>query len=290
MTLTDIFVSPFTDYLFMRRALVASIAIALGGAPLGVVLVLRRMTLVGDAISHALLPGVAVAYLFFGFSMQAFALGGTAAGLCIALIAGGLTRVSQIKEDASFTGIYLISLAAGVLIISLHGSSVDLMHVLFGNVLAISADALQYVCLITSFSLLMLAVLYRRIVAQCFDAGFLQALGVRTAMTDLAFLGLLVLNLVSALQALGALMALSVMVLPAIASRFWCQRMDGSMCFSVLASIISSYAGLLLSYHANLPSGPSIVLFAGSIYLFSVICGSHGSVLSRLRSRSHFAS
>jgi zinc/manganese transport system permease protein len=283
-------IAPFADYGFMRRALVACVAIAIGGVPLGAFLVLRRMTLVGDAISHAILPGVSLAFLYFGLSLTAMTAGGLAAGLLIALVAGTLTRFTQLKEDASFTGAYLLSLAFGVLIISMHGSSVDLMHVLFGNVLAINDTSLLLVCAIASISALLLAVLYRPLIIECFDPSFLRAVGGKGTWVSQLLLVLVVMNLVAAFQALGTLMALGVMVLPAIASRFWANSIDGMIGFSVTTSLAASFCGLLLSYHFNLPSGPAIVLTAGALYVASVVFGRYGSLGARLLPHKHFAS
>ena len=137
MSLYSYILDPFVSYGFMRRALTACTALSVGGAPLGVFLVLRRMALVGDAMSHAILPGASLAFLFFGLSLWPMTLGGLLAGLLVALAAGIVTRFTQLKEDASFTGAYLLSLALGVLVISIKGSTIDLMHVLFGNVLAV---------------------------------------------------------------------------------------------------------------------------------------------------------
>src|SRR2546430_1092608 len=109
MTLYEYAFQPFADYLFMRKALTACTALAIGGAPLGVFLVLRRMALVGDAMSHAILPGVSIAFLFFGLSLEAMTLGGLIAGLLVAAMAGAITEFTQLKEDASFTGAYLLS-------------------------------------------------------------------------------------------------------------------------------------------------------------------------------------
>lgn len=291
MTITDLFFTPFMDYAFMRRALASCVAIAVSGAPLGMFLVLRRMTLAGDAISHAIFPGVALAFMFFGFSLPAMTVGGIGTGLLIAIIAGMLTHFTQIKEDASFTATYLLSLAAGVLMLSLHGSSMDVMHVLFGNVLAVSRESLMMVCCIASFSALILAAIYRSLILYCFDPGFLKTTGNRTLLLNIAFLSLVVLNLVSAFQTLGTLMALSLIVLPAIASRFWTSNIDSAVLFSVLASLFSSYAGLLLSFHVNkLPSGPAIVIFAGIIYLVSIIFGRIGSLRLHFSSSKHFTS
>jgi zinc/manganese transport system permease protein len=290
MSLYQFALEPFVDYGFMRRSLAACAAIAIGGAPLGVFLVLRRMSLVGDAISHAILPGAAIAFLFFGLSLTAMAAGGLVAGLLIALIAGSLTRVTQLKEDASFTGTYLLSLALGVLIIASKGNAVDLMHVLFGNVLAIDNSSLLLICVIASVSALTLAGIYRTLIVECFDSGFLRAAGGNGAWVHQLFLVLLVLNLVSAFQALGTLMALGLMVLPAIAVRFWTQSIDGAVALSIASSFAASFVGLLLSYHLNLPSGPAIVLTAGMFYLASVAFGRYGSLREHFLHRRHFAS
>jgi zinc/manganese transport system permease protein len=290
MTFYQIAIAPFADYGFMRRSLTACAAISFGGAPLGVFLVLRRMALVGDAISHAILPGAALAFLFFGLSLPIMAMGGLAAGILIALIAGSLTRFTQLKEDASFTGTYLLSLAIGVLIIVAKGSAVDLMHVLFGNVLAIDDTSLLIVCGIASISLLTLAAIYRTLIVECFDAGFLRSMGNGGAWVNQIFLILLVLNLVGAFEALGTLMALGLMVLPAIAVRFWTQSIDGAVLLAIAASFIASFTGLLLSYHFNLPSGPAIVLTAGTFYVASVVFGRYGSLRVHFLPRRHFAS
>ncbi|NDE90014.1 MAG: metal ABC transporter permease, partial [Alphaproteobacteria bacterium] len=142
MTAYDAIIAPFTDYAFMRRALIACMALALGGTPLGTFMALRRMALVGDAMSHAILPGVSIAFVFFGLAIWPMTFGGLAAGIIVSLAAVLLTRVTQLKEDASFTLSYLLSIATGVVILSLKGNNVDLLHLLFGNILAIDNDAL----------------------------------------------------------------------------------------------------------------------------------------------------
>ncbi len=136
---------------FMRRALVASIALGLGSGPVGVLLMLRRMSSVGDAMSHAVLPGAAIGFLIAGgVSLPAMGLGGLVAGLSVALLSGLVSRTTPLREDASFASFYLASLALGVLIVSLRGSNMDLLHVLFGTILAIDATALYLVGSIAS--------------------------------------------------------------------------------------------------------------------------------------------
>ena len=284
MLAVNLLTDPFTHYAFMRRALAACAALALGGTPLGVFMTLRRMTLVGDAMSHAILPGVALAFLAFGLSLGPMTLGGLVTGVAVALAAVLLTRFTSLKEDAAFTLLYLLSIAVGVILISLKGSSVDLLHLLFGNILAIDRDSLVLVGSATCLSLIVIAVLYRRLVIECFDPDFLKAT-THGGWTSHVFFGLLMINLIAAFQALGTLMALGLMLLPAIAARFWTRNIDGAVPLSILLALLSSVAGLLLSYYAEIPSGPSVVLVAGILGLVSAFIGRYGSVASTVLGR-----
>ena len=281
--LATLFFSPFLDFIFMRHALVACLALSLGCGPLGVFLVLRRMSLVGDALTHAVLPGVALGFLVSGLSLYAMTLGGFATGLAVALLAGAVTRLTVIREDASFAAFYLISLASGVLIISVRGTNIDLIHVLFGTILAVDDAALLLVATITTVSLLSLAVIYRPLVVECVDPGFLRSVGGHGAATHFIFLILVVLNLVAGFQALGTLMAVGLMMVPAVSARFWARQVWSSALVAVAIAILSGYSGLLLSFHANLPSGPCIILAAGLCYAFSVVFGMQGSIYARHR-------
>ncbi len=281
------FLAPFQDFLFMRHALVACLALALGCGPVGVLLVLRRMSLVGDALSHAVLPGAALGFLFAGLSLYAMTIGGLIAGLVVALLAGAVTRLTSLREDASFAALYLISLASGVLIVSLRGSSIDLIHVLFGTILAVDDAALILVAAITTVTLLILALIYRPLLVECFDPGFLRSVGGKGAAMHFIFLVLVVLNLVAGFQALGTLMAVGLMMVPAVSARFWARQVWSTALAAVVIAMLSGYTGLLLSFHVNLPSGPSIILTAGCCYVFSVAFGVHGSIYGRHRKGEH---
>lgn len=285
--LTDLLVQPFVEFAFMRRALVASVALALGCGPVGVFLILRRMSLVGDGLSHAVLPGAAVAFVFAGLSLTAMAAGGFVAGVLTALAAGGLSRLTPLREDATFAAFYLISLAIGVMIVSIHGSSVDLMHVLFGSVLAVDDAALHLVAGVATVSMLALALLYRALVIECFDPEFLRALGGPGAAIHAVFLVLVVANLVAAFQALGTLMAVGLMMLPAAAARFWARAVWSLMCVAALIGMVSAYAGLVLSFSIDTPSGPSIILSAGVVYALSVVFGPVGGLVAQSLPRRH---
>jgi zinc/manganese transport system permease protein len=287
MTLYDVALAPFAEFGFMRRALVGCLALALSCGPIGTILVIRRMSLMGDALSHAVLPGAALGFITAGLSLPAMSLGGIVAGLVVALLSGLVTRLTPLREDASFAGFYLISLALGVLLVSIHGSNVDLLRLLFGSILAVDDAALILIGGITTASLLLLAVIYRPLVVECFDPGFLRAVGGRGGLVHTLFLALVVFNLVAGFQALGTLMAVGLMMLPAAAARFWVRELWSLSAASSALALGSGFLGLLLSYHLDLPSGPAIVLVAGLGYLISVALGPRDSLRALYVRRSH---
>jgi zinc/manganese transport system permease protein len=274
----DLLLAPF-EFEFMRRALVGAIAIALGGAPVGVFLMLRRMSLTGDAMAHAILPGAALGYLVAGLSLPAMTLGGILAGIVVAMLAGLVARFTPLKEDASLAAFYLISLALGVILVSLKGSNVDLLDVLFGTVLALDDAALILLASIATVTLATLAILYRPLVLECVDPGFLRSVSRAGGPTHLVFLGLVVLNLVGGFQALGTLLAVGLMMLPAASSRFWSADVTTMIAAATAIGIASAICGLLLSYHAELPAGPAVILVAGGVYLVSMALGREGGLV-----------
>jgi len=280
-------IDPFIEFSFMRRALAGCLALSLGAPPIGVFLMLRRMSLMGDAMSHAVLPGVAIGYLLFGLSLPAMSLGGFVAGFAVALAAGLVARSTVLREDASLAGFYLVSLAAGVLIVSVRGNNIDLLHVLFGTVLALDDSAVILVASIATVSLIVLAVIYRPLVLECFDPQFLRSASRWSSPTHLIFLVLVVLNLVAGFQALGTLMAVGIMLLPAVTARFWAEDVSGLILVAVACAFAASLAGLLLSYYANVPTGPAIILICGVFYLLSMLLGTRGGLVWNLVPRRH---
>jgi zinc/manganese transport system permease protein len=270
----------------MRRALIACLALSIGSGPIGVLLMLRRMSLVGDALSHAVLPGAAVGFLVAGLSLWAMGLGGLVVGLAVALLSGLVSRATALREDATFAGSYLASLALGVLIVSTHGSNIDLLHVLFGAILAIDDNALDLMGAIASVSTLALAAIYRPLILECFDPGFLRAVGGRGSFYHLV---LVVLNLVAGFEALGTLMAVGLMMLPALAARFWAATVPGMMGAAAAFAFAAGLIGLSVSYRFGLPSGPAVVLTASAFYAASLVLGRNGGFLRRWSPRPHLA-
>src|SRR5258708_33444027 len=185
--LYDALIAPFTDFAFMRRALAAGIALSLGGAPIGVFLMLRRMSLVGDAMAHAILPGAAIGFLISGLNLFAMTTGGLIAGFMVAILAGVVARNTELKEDASLATFYLTSLALGVTIVSIKGTNIDLLHVLFGDILAMDDRTLLVIAFNTTVTLLVLAVIHRPPVIACVDPGFLRTVSLARAPRQPSF-------------------------------------------------------------------------------------------------------
>lgn len=285
--LYDWLVGPFADYPFMRRSLVACLALALGCGPAGVFLVIRRMSLMCDAMSHAVLPGAALGFLLGGLSLPAMSLGGFVAGLTVALLAGATARLTGLKEESSVAAFTLMALALGVMLVSLKGTNVDLVHVLFGTILAVDEPSLLLVAAIASVTVLCFAVLYRPLVVECFDPGFLRSVGGHGGLVYLLFLALVVLNLVAGFQALGTLMAVGLMMLPAASARFWARGIGAQIATASGLAMLSGYVGLVVSFGLNMPSGPSIILVAGGLYLLSLLIGPQGGLLAGLLTRPH---
>jgi zinc/manganese transport system permease protein len=291
MNIAHFLLEPFADYDFMRFALCSIVFLALGTAPVGVFLMMRRMSLVGDALGHAILPGAAVGYILAGLSLPAMSIGGFIAGLLMALLAGLASRFANVREDASFAAFFLTCLALGVVLVSRGGNSVDLLNLLFGSILSVDRAALTLVAVVSSITMLVLAVIYRPLMLESIDPLFLRSVNGKGTLWHIIFLVLVVLNLVSGFQALGTLMSVGLMMLPAISARLWHKTMGGIMTIAAAIAVICGYVGLLLSYYIDLPSGPAIILCCGLVYILSLFIGSESGILWRLyrRQRHHVA-
>jgi len=278
---TSHLLQPFQDFVFMRRALIGGLVLACSTAPLGVFLILRRMSLIGDAVAHGILPGAAIGFWIAGLSLPALTLGGLGAGMGMAGLSAWITRRTGLREDASLAAIYPISLASGVLILGIAGKRLDLLHLLFGSALAVDGPTLTGMLWVCGISLIVMALIYRPLLLDTLDPLFLQTVSRLGPLAHGVFLTLVVLNLVIGFQAIGALMVVGLMMLPAIASRFWSRNLPVLMLIAALIGCVSVTLGLLLSFYYSLPSGPAIVLVAGGFYLLSVVFGPVHGLLRR---------
>jgi zinc/manganese transport system permease protein len=275
-------IAPFAEFEFMRRALAGAVVIAIGAAPVGVILMLRRMSLMGDTMAHAILPGAAVGFLIAGLNLYTMAAGGLIAGLAVALSAGAVARLTQLKEDAALAAFFLMSLALGVTIVSMRGTNVDLLNFLFGSVLALDDQTLILMAAITTLSLIIFAVIWRPLVLESVDPGFLRSVSRAGGPAHIAFLTLVVMNLVAGFFALGTILSVGIMIIPAAIGRFWARDITGMILVAIAAGILSGLVGLIVSFHAGTPSGPTIILVAGVLYVLSVLFGRIGGIVPRL--------
>lgn len=288
-TLFQLFIDPWIANPFMKRALAISVAVSLSSAPIGYFLHLRRMALIGDALSHAVLPGAALGFILGGLTLPSLYLGGLLAGILVAFLSALVSQATQLREDSSFATFYLISLALGVVLISTTGTSVDLMHFLFGSLLSADESAVILVSVMSSLILILFATFGRILLLESIDPEFLSSVGISAKRAHLFFLSLVVLGLVSAFQALGTLLAVGLMMIPSATGRLLKPHLMGGIVASIVTAVASSVFGLLLSYHASLPPGPSIVLVAGLFYIVALFLAPKNGLITKQFQKGHYA-
>jgi zinc/manganese transport system permease protein len=281
--LFHIFIEPFGDDA-VRHSMAAVLALALAAGPVGVFLMLRRMSLVGDAMSHAILPGVALGFLAAGLNVFAMTLGGLVAGFVIALLAGAVSRATSLQEDASLAAFLLVSLAFGVVIVTMNGIDIEqLMEFLFGETAAkMNVDKLVVIVINSTISIVALALIYRPLALDCVDPGFLRSVSRSGGIAHMTFLALLVLNLINAFHALGTLLGIGIIIIPAAVARFWSRDISVMIVLAMAVALLSGWAGLLFAFHAGIPSGPAVTLVAGALYVVSVLIGRVGGLVWQL--------
>ena len=269
-------------YDFMQRALVATSVLSISIAPVGAFLVLRRLSLAGEAMAHAIVPGIVIAFVSFGLSVISMITGGLIAGVLVALGTSLLARRTLIREDASLASLYLIALALGIFILSAAGSAIPLKSFLFGSALGIGDDTLILIGSTATITLLSFAVMLRPLIAATFDPVFFESQLERPSLVQQWFMFLLVLNLLAAFKSLGTLMAVGLMILPATAARYWVATITHYLILTFVFAIISCWIGLILSFYlSDVPTGPAIVLVAGSIFFISLFSAPLGILRGR---------
>ena len=279
--MADLAFFSFLSFDFMQRALIATTILSLSMAPVGAFLVLRRLSLAGEAMAHAIVPGIVIAFVIAGLSVVSMIIGGLVAGLIVALLTSLLARRTLIKEDASLASLYLISLALGIFILSAAGSAIPLKSFLFGSTLGIGDDTLLLIGATATITLFSFAFLLRPLIMATIDPVFFDSQFKYPQLIALWFMFLLVLNLLAAFKSLGTLMAVGLMILPATSARYWVKTVTGYLLMTFSFAILSCWVGLILSFYlSDVPTGPAIVLAAGAIFITSLITSPLG-----LRSR-----
>ncbi len=271
------FFAEMWSFAFMQRAFVATTVLSASVAPVGAFLVLRRLSLAGEAMAHAITPGIVIGFVTAGLSVLSLLIGGLIAGVGVAVLTSLLARKTILRSDASLASLYLIALAAGIFILSAAGSAIPLKSFLFGSILGIEDASMVLVGGVATVTLLSFSVLLRPLIVSTCDPVFFEARARWPWLVDQGFMLLLVLNLLAAFKTLGTLMAVGLMILPATAARYWAATITGQLVLGFVFALLSCWIGLTLSYiFPNTPSGPAIVLVAGAFFLISALCAPLG--------------
>ncbi len=255
-------------YQFMQRGLLASVIVGVLCAVMGTYVVLRGMAFLGDAMAHAILPGVAVAYLFGGNLL----LGAGAAAILVALSIGFFSRQGDVKEDTAIGILFAAALSLGVAMIStMQTYAVDLSHILFGNVLGVSSSDLWMIAIISLIILLMVGLFYKPFLVISFDPVLAATLRLPAELLRNLMLVLLALTVVVSLQTVGVSLAAAMLVTPAATAYLLTRRLGPMMLVSAAIGAFSSVIGLYLSYYFNIVSGSAIVLTATVLFLLGFL-------------------
>jgi zinc/manganese transport system permease protein len=268
----------------LMRALLAGLLLAIATAPLGVFLILRRMSLIGDAFGHAILPGAAGAAMLSGGATWAISLGAALTGTTVFISASFIGRILRLPEDAGFALFFMSALAIGVIISHSGSEHIHLEELLFGNALGLDLTALVLCGAAMIASLIGMALIYRPLMMDTLDSGFLAQAGRGKSVGTVAqavFFGLLALTSVAAFHALGALMAVGMTIIPAIGARYWARTIPAMMVSAGLLAATGVVCGLLIATIAHSPAGATIILCLVSLSFASALFGTVGSYLSR---------
>jgi len=258
------------QYEFMQRAIVAIVLIGTVSGVMGAFVVTRGMAFMGDALAHAILPGVAVAFIRYGGNSQALLIGGVIAGVLSSLGIGFLTRGGRLAEDTAIGVIFAGMLALGIGIISsAQNYAADLTHILIGNILAVNAQDLTLILTISAIVLGVLFLLYKELLIISFDLTLAQTLRLPGEALRLTQLVLLALTIVIGVQAVGVALVAAMLVTPAATSRFFVHRLHHMMILAAIIGSLSGIVGMYLSWHLRIAPSAAIVLTMTAIFLLA---------------------
>jgi ABC-type Mn2+/Zn2+ transport system permease subunit len=275
----DFWVAPLA-YEFMQRGLLASLMVGVLCAVVGCYVVLRSMAFLGDALAHAIMPGVAIAYLLKGDVL----IGALVAAILVALGIGLLSRQGTLKEDTAIGILFAGALALGVMLISTTQTyAVDLTHILFGNVLAVSVDDLWLTAGLSLVVLTTIVLLYKEFLVISFDPVLAATLRLPTELLRNVLLILLALTIVVSLQTVGVGLVAAMLVTPGATAYLLTRRLPMMMLIAASIGAFSSIAGLYASFYINVASGAAVVLIATAIFLVAFLFAPKYGVLWQAR-------
>jgi manganese/iron transport system permease protein len=261
----DWLITPFS-YAFMGRSLLAALMVGTLCSVIGCYVVLRSMAFLGDAIAHAILPGIAIAYIFNGN----LTVGALVAAVVVALGIGFFSRQGSIKEDTAIGIVFTAALALGVALIStIRTYAVDLSHILFGNLLGVSPSDLALIAVIALVVFVTVLICYKQFMVISFDPVLAATLRLPTELLRNLMFVLLALTIVISMQTVGVGLVAAMLVTPPATAYLLTRHLSAMMLVSALLGAISCVIGLYISYYANIASGPAIVLTATTFFLIA---------------------
>lgn len=279
----DLLIEPL-QYGFMQRSLIVAVIVGVLCAVVGSYLLVRRLALLGDAISHSLLPGLAIAFVL-GINLY---VGAFIAGVLSALLIAAIHTRSAIKEDAAMGIVFSAFFSIGITLITLiqKDNKIDLNHFLFGNILGVTLSEVRDVIIIAILVLASVILLYKELLFFCFDPQGAQAAGLPVQALNGGLMVLVALTVVASMKTVGVILVLSLLITPAAAAYLLVPRFHHMMLLAAAIGAFSSVCGMYLSYYFNLPSGPAIVMIASGIFCLAFLLNPDSGLLSRFKSSS----
>lgn len=278
---------PFTHE-FMQRALLGGVLIGFTNGYLGAFVVLRRLALMADSLSHSMLPGLALGLMFFGLSLSALFVGGLFAALFVALGAQVVARSSRLKEDTALAILYTVAVSLGLVLLAFVKTRVSLNHYLFGNILGLADADLWLAYGVALIAVPLLAALQRPYLLLLFEPAVARSQSIRTGALNLLLIGLLVVTMVSSVQAVGVILMLGLLIAPAATVYLLCDSFPAMLWGGGIIGALGSFGGLVFSYYFDIPSGAAIVLVLGAIFVLSWILSPRYGLVRRFAHRRHF--
>jgi manganese/iron transport system permease protein len=267
------------QYGFMQRALAVAVLVGIVCAVVGSYLMVQRLALLGDAISHSVLPGLAIAFLL---GANIF-VGAFIAGILSTLVIGWIRTRSPIKEDAAMGIVLSAFFALGITLITViqKSNKIDLNHFLFGNILGVTGSDLRDTAVITAVVLAVVGLLYKELLFYTFDPLGAEAVGLPVNLLNFGLMGLIALTVVASLKAVGVVLVLSLLITPGATAYLLVPRLHQVMLLGAAIGVAASISGMYLSYWFNLPSGPAIVLVVSSLFTLALLFSPQHGVLTR---------
>ncbi|WP_375497962.1 metal ABC transporter permease [uncultured Nostoc sp.] len=257
------------QYGFMQRSLVIAILVGMLCAVVGSYLIVQRLALLGDAISHSVLPGLAIAFMV-GANIY---IGAFIAGVLSTMAITWIRVRSPIKEDAAMGIVFSAFFALGITLITViqKDNKIDLNHFLFGNILGVTIDEVRDTAIIATIVLIVVLLLYKELLFYTFDPLGAQAAGLPVNRLNFGLMVLIALTIVASMKAVGVILVLSLLITPGATAYLLVKRLNYVMILGAVIGVISSISGMYLSYFYNLPSGPAIVLVVSGFFILALL-------------------